>query len=145
MASLRQSSFPMLDACKQDCHLGQICQFCNLMLKLSSVIFSFISQLTVESLDARVISKLPLSPSKAGTITIIGCTFVRFSCLGRMVFKDGYWLPKFLSESDITCVKTGQAWTRLSTRPAATIPRPATRKVGKIWMCVCVNKFPVSS
>merc|ERR1719234_242214 len=58
----------------------------------------------VESLDARVISKLPFRPSKAGTITIIG----------------------------FTCVKTGQACTRLSTSPAATIPRPATRKVGKI-------------
>ena len=58
----------------------------------------------VESLDAKVISRLPLRPSKAGT---------------RI-------------KSSLTVSKTGQCCTMSKTSPAPTIPRPATRKGNKI-------------
>lgn len=54
----------------------------------------------VDSLDARVISKFPLSPSSAGT---------------RMKTSVTFW-------------KTSQCCTMSSTMPAATVPKPASRK-----------------
>ena len=58
----------------------------------------------VESLEARVISKLPFNHNKAGTSM------------------NNSWISS----------KTFQCWTISSTKPAPTIPKPATRNGNKI-------------
>jgi len=92
----------------------------------------------VESLDARVISRLPLRPRRAGTMIRISDTSLEKGSQGhkkmqvltrpKLYFKiSGCCLFKILI---LWYLKTFHSWTWLRTSPAATMPRPAITKVG---------------